>query len=314
MRAVVLAEQPPPPSWGVEVDDRALTRQADRWSAVPIERPRWDYPGLPRDLGAEAWFDFCGTACSVVACLWPPEGEPAWEVEHEGRWLTDAPALFACFTRAQAGQDLRRFLGWTEGDARAFFAGRGTIQLLPERRARLQALAEAVLDRWEGRFGNLVEESGFQAPEVVERMVESVPGYRDEAETPAGLLRFNKLAHLATAMMAARSHKPFTGLEQFPVYPDYMLPRSLRWLGILRYQPDLAGAVDGRRLIPAGSAWELAIRWATVYAAEELRRALNRRGNPVITPSLDYHLWHMAVLGDQAAALGEHHRTLTLAY
>jgi hypothetical protein len=51
-----------------------------------------------------------------------------------------------------------------------------------------------------------------------------------------------------------------------------------------------------------------------VYAAERLRRELNNRGNPVTTPQLDYMLWASAVLGPEATTMGEHHRTLTMAY
>ena len=115
-------------------------------------------------------------------------------------------------------------------------------------------------------------------------------------------------------MMSSRSSRPIGRLESFPVYPDYMLPRVLRHHGVLRYQPVLSSAVDGRHLIPAGSDWELAIRWATVYAADQLRADLNRIGNPVSTPALDYALWHDAVLGSDAALMGEHHRTVTMAY
>jgi hypothetical protein len=58
----------------------------------------------------------------------------------------------------------------------------------------------------------------------------------------------------------------------------------------------------------------VAIRWATVHAAERLRQELNNRGNPVTSPQLDYVLWASAVLGPDASKMGEHHRTLTLAY
>lgn len=308
MRIVPLTREPPPADWGVEIDEGPLERVADDWARRSFQTPGWDYPGLPEDRGR--WTDFCGMGCSVVACLWPPEGEPIWEVEHRGEWLSDAPALFACFARH--GWEPSRFLGFTEAQARELFSGRGTFQLIPERAERLGRVAEAVGERWDGTFQHLVEEAGHGAPRVAELLVETVPGYRDEAETEAGLLRFHKLARLATAMMAAEV--PLSHLEAFPVYPDYILPMVLRHLGILRYRPDLAEAVDTRRLIPHRSDRENAIRWATMYAAERLRRELEERGNPVTSPDLDFHLWSRGVLGPEAGRMGEHHRTVTLAY
>ena len=106
----------------------------------------------------------------------------------------------------------------------------------------------------------------------------------------------------------------FTGYEDFPVYPDYMLPRVFRHYGVLRYSNDLAAAVDSRSVIPAGSDAEHAIRWATVYAGHCLRVALAERGNEVTGPGLDYHLWSQAVLGPEADSFGEHHRTITMRY
>jgi hypothetical protein len=312
-----LTRRPPPPEWGVVIDGRAVEALADRWRTSTFDTPRFDYPGLPAWRGA-GWVDFCGAAVAVCACLWAPAGEATWHAEIEGRRLDDAPGLFACFTRApwatEHGLALSKFTSWGEADARAFFSGRGTLQLVPERGRRLADLAGVIADRWGGSFVSLLEEARFDGPAAVELVIATVPGYRDRVTTEHGLLCFDKLAHLALALMAEHSPHPIANLAAFPVYPDYMLPRVLRHHGVLVYAGDLAAAVDSRSLIPEHSPWELAIRWATVFAGEALRRALNERGNPVTMPQLDYRLWSSAVLGPEAAAMGEHHRTVTLAY
>lgn len=315
---VPIRSLPPPTDWGVEVDTSAIDRLTLRWRNDPFPLPAWDYPGLPGRLTPRQWFDFCGLSVSVLACLWPPEGERMWSTDHQGRQLSDAPALFACFTRGlpagEDGLDAGVFATWNDDDAERFFAGRGVLQLLPQRRRVLQQVGQILADSWGGHFLNLVKDAGFSAPAVVERLVTTFPPYRDEWPSRAGLLSFNKLAHLCAAMMAAGGGTEFTGVDLFPVYPDYMLPMVLRHFGVMRYQPDLAKAVDHQELIPAGSTWELAIRWATVYSGEQLTRALNQAGNPVTAPMLDFFLWHQAVLGPEAGTMGEHHRTLTMAY
>jgi hypothetical protein len=309
---------PPPVEWGVRVDTETIKECAADWQDQAFPSPRWDYAGLPTSRTPPQWFDFCGLAVSVLACLWPPEGEDMWWTEHLGRRLSDAPALFACFTRGvpagRGGLDTQMFVEWTDPDAESFFAGSGALQLVPARRRILEQVALILSQRWEGHFLNVVEDAGFSAPAVVDRLVSTFPSYRDEWPSDRGLLAFNKLAHLAAAMMAAGSEIEFTDLDSFPVYPDYMLPMVLRHHRVLNYEPLLANTVDHRRLIGAGSRWELAIRWATVYAGHQLTKALHRLGNPVVTPSLDYFLWHAAVLGPAAGTMGEHHRTLTMAY
>ncbi len=303
----------PPPEWGVVIDDDAIARFAADWR--PLPNASFGYDGLPTDLTTDEWIDFVVVSVSCVACLWPPEGEEMWSTDFEGEQLDDAPGFFAAFTkeRRRSGLDLETIRAWSLDDVERLFAGRGVLQLLPERLARLVAVADSALDRWGGSFSTLVAEAGHDAPSVARLLVETVPGYRDEATTAFGTLRFWKLAHLATAMLAERG-PALAGLGTFPVYPDYMVPRTLRHHGILVYAPDLARAVDTREVIAAGSAWEMGIRWASMHAAERVLGALRAAGHDVAMPTLDYWLWYASVLGPDAGSMGEHHRTITMAY
>ncbi len=307
-----IKESPPPSGWGVEVDQNGILALAEAGRDRQIPPAAFDYPGLP-DTRGDKWFDFCVLATSVVACLWPPEGEEVWHTEFEGQWLDDAPGLFACFSR-RPDVGVRDFVGFNPVDGQRFFAGRGCLQQLAERAQRLDEVATALIDRWGASASAIIEEADWNAPGVVELLVGTVPGYRDRADTVVGTVSFDKLAHLCAAMMSTRSDRPLLGLESFPVYPDYMLPKTLRHHGVLRYEAELARAVDARQLIEAGTNWEIAIRWATVLAAERLGESLRDLGNRVPIPSLDYALWHDAVLGPDAGRMGEHHRTVTMAY
>lgn len=308
---------PPPPQWGVEVVEGSVAAAARSWRDRSFPAARFDYPGPPAHLRDGPWFDYCVLAVSVLACLWPPPGAPMWSVTHQGRTLTDAPALFGAVTAwmGPAGSpDFGRFAGLTDADSRRLFAGDGVLQMVPQRGARLAAVAQVLSDRWDGAAVNLVEEAGWDGPGVVDLLASTVPGYEDRATVGGHHLRFRKLAHLAAAVMASRSERPWSGMDSFGVYPDYMLPRFLRHLGVLSYAPRLAGSVDGRIEIPRHSEQEVAIRWATVYAGHRLVEELNRAGTPVTGPRLDYYLWSEAVLGPDAHRMGEHHRTLTLDY
>lgn len=311
-RVIDIRKSPPPAEWGVEVDRSSALALATSWRDREIPPPAFDYPGLP-DVKGPAWFDFCVLATSVVACLWPPEGEETWHAEVDGVWLDDAPGLFACFTRLP-NLDIRDFAGFTLADGERFFAGRGCLQQIAARAQRLDQVATALVERWGASAASIIEEAEWDAPKVVELLVTTVPGYRDRADTAIGTVAFDKLAHLCAAMMSTRSDRPLRGLDKFPVYPDYMLPMVLRHHGLLRYDAELALAIDQRQLLEAGSDWEVGIRWATVYAAERLGDALRDVGNSVPIPSLDFALWHDAVLGPDAGKMGEHHRTLTMAY
>ncbi len=86
-----------------------------------------------------------------------------------------------------------------------------------------------------------------------------------------------------------------------PCNADYRVPVVLRELGVLRYAPALAEAVDSRRELTAGSQEEVEIRAATVEAVERLRRAMQARmaaeegqaelGKRLNSVLLDWALW-----------------------
>jgi hypothetical protein len=105
-----------------------------------------------------------------------------------------------------------------------------------------------------------------------------------------------------------------TGMDDFPVYPDYMIPKVFRHWGVFTYDAELASTIDARELVPRDSPWEHGLRWATVFAGERLREAMAHAGRPVTGPELDYALWYEGVLGPDAARMGEHHRTITMRY
>ncbi len=303
----------PPVDWGVTISDPAIEALADEWSDRAFHLPRWDYTGLPRGLDDANWYNLCVLACSVLACIWPPEGEQMWTTHYQGADLDDAPAIFSCFSRV-LDDGIVRLDTFEQTTATTFFAGTGTLQLLDERWEQLGQVAASLQDDWEGSAANLVAEADFDAESVAALLVDRVTGFNDAPVSAAGRLPFHKLARLATAMMSAGGGRPFSALDRLPVYPDYMLPRVFRHHGILVYGNELAATVDARKLVLKESPWELAIRWATVFSGDRLAAALRKRGNPVTTPALDYALWESAVLGPDAATMGEHHRTLTLAY
>jgi hypothetical protein len=304
---------PPPAEWGVTISDPALEAMADAWVDREYRMPEWDYQGLPRGLDNENWYNLSVLACSVLACIWPPDGKQMWTVRYKGSDLDDAPAIFSCFSRV-IHDGVIRLDTFERTTAASFFAGTGILQLLDERWSQLGEVAATLRDDWQGSAANLVEAADFDAEAVVRLLASGVPGFNDAPQSPMGRLPFYKLARLATAMMSGGGTRPLTGLERLPVYPDYMLPMVFRHNGVLIYAQDLGAVVDGRGLVPKESPWELAIRWATVFCGDRLAAALRDRGNPVTTPALDFALWESAVLGPEAGTMGEHHRTLTLAY
>lgn len=304
-----LREQAPPPAWGVTISPGALDDLAASLARHPFEAASYDYEGTPAWQG-EDWGRFVVLGVSVVWRLWPPEGDQMWGVSDGDRIIEDAPGVWTCFGRESRSVDLEWLASGGIDDS--FFRGTGHLQDIPARVARLRQVASALLDRHDGSVLGMLEATSGDAVALRDLLVDTIPGYLDRPVSPAGVLQFDKLANLAVTMLASRL--PITGTDRFPVFPDYMLPRHLRHVGILEYSDELATAIDTGEILEADSLPEMAIRWGTIHAAEQLRRRLHDAGNLVTTPELDYWLWYQAVLGPRAEEMGRHHRCVTQAY
>jgi len=307
---------PPPETWGVQIDADALERSAAQLASAELPAVSSGIATLPHDWPEPAWVTFHTLVMSVMACLWPPEGDEQWTTVVDGVTYTDAPALFGAFRRGLVldgdDVDLTPWCDFTERDAELWFRGQGTLQLLDRRADILRAVARTLREEWGGRFIDAIRSIDADAESFVQLLIARVPGFDDVASTEAGTLPFAKLPRLAAAMISQRV--PMRGLDDFPVYPDYMIPKVLRHWGVFVYDPALAAAIDRRDLVPEGSQWEHGLRWATVFAGDRLRDAMASAGRSVTGPELDYALWHAGVLGPDAGRMGEHHRTITMRY
>ncbi len=304
-----LREIPPPPSWGVIVDPKAIDALAAKLAEQTFEPASYDYEGTP-DFTGEDWGRFVLLGVAVIWRLWPLAGDTMWGVRQGGELTQDAPAVWMCFERDPESLNLDRHAeGGVDTD---FFAGEGELQDVPRRVELLSEVARALLDLHDGSIVGMIETVGGDALALRDVIVETIPGYLDRPHSPEGVLGFDKLANLAVTMLAARL--PVMGTERFPIFPDYMVPRHLRYEGVLTYDDPLGKTVDSLEILAAGSPGEMAIRWSSIYAAEQLRKQLAKVGNPVATPDLDYWLWSEAVLGPRAELMGPHHLCITEAY
>lgn len=226
-------------------------------------------------------------------------GEPRWRVEHAGQTLDGYWALAAAMRRAvEEGfpvYDAGYLANLSPRDALQIFRGTAPMPLLDRRIENLQEVGRVLRDRWDGQFSNLVEESGFDAPTLVKKIVANFTSFGDVGDFWGRPVYFFKRAQL----LAADLHAAFAGqtwgalrrLDLLTAFADYKLPQVLRHWGILAYDASLSQKVDNRFAFPPGSREELEIRAATVWACEHLRAAFAAAGREVTTAEVDYYLW-----------------------
>jgi hypothetical protein len=132
-------------------------------------------------------------------------------------------------------------------------------------------------------------------------------------------VRFLKRAQICAADLArllpGDPQGRLRGLERLTAFADYKVPQALRREGILVYGAALAERLERREELAAGSAEEVEIRAATVWACAWIARAvapLRPPGAPGIgAAEVDGWLW---LAGQDPTGLQPYHRTRTVYY
>ena len=255
---------------------------------------------------------------AVNFCFWPDKGKPKWEVEWppnkiSGGWY----GLVSCFKRALAENvpilNAEYLSSLSIDDAKIFFLGINGVEipLLKERVQNLREAGKILLEKFDGRFINVLEESQFDTIKLVKTLQENFPSFNDISFFDGKEVIFLKRAQICAndiSYILKETPKKIIGLEKLTAFADYKLPQILREYGVLQYDDALACAIDALKEIPRGSREENEIRSATVWIVELLRQKIK-----IMTArEIDNTLWFMSQEIQQSSK--PYHRTRTIYY
>jgi hypothetical protein len=278
----------------VSIDEARLADVAS-WLAyeeLPVPPVFLPFRTAPGDLA-----DFVFVASCLNFCFTDFETHEVWR--WQGRW--DADGLHAALF--EAGPEVLQG-GWlasvTVERLGEILPG---IPLLEERAAILRDVGGVLVDRWDGRFANALA-SVSDIDGYLRLVTTEFPRFDD--------VPFWKLAQLSAWILHIERVVQWPDLERLTAFADYIVPAALRVLGVLRYSDELAHAIDTWTPIDAGSAWEVELRAATVWACHELCLNVNELRPPelaVVDAQIDARLW----LPFHAGPI-RHHLTRTIYY
>jgi hypothetical protein len=156
-------------------------------------------------------------------------------------------------------------------------------------------LGELLLAGYGGRFEGLVEEAGGSAGRLV-RALARMPLYQDVARYGGAPVPFYKRAQITAADLAlafeGRGPGRFEDLDELTCFADNLVPHVLRQQRVLRYEPELAEAIEQGRLLESGSPEEVEIRALGVHAVERLVAEIRAGGGRASAHQIDMALWH----------------------
>jgi len=132
--------------------------------------------------------------------------------------------------------------------------------------------------------------------------------YRDVDSYSGEPVAFYKRAQITTADLARRVRPDlFDDLHRLTAFADNLVPHTLRMLGALTLDEDLAAAIDGGVLLDPGSPAEVEIRAAGVVGVERLAALSGARAMDI-----DAHLWERGQ--DPAIKRTPRHRARSVFY
>jgi hypothetical protein len=309
----------------VQLDPDALARIADELGPLLSAAPDWHdarhfADGTWRTAGWVLVLD------ALNFCFWSTTTD-RWRVEWQGRLEDGYWALASALTRAvEEGRpiwDPRYLAQLTPRDVahilRPHDENAPEIPLFPLRVQNLHELARGLIDGFpEAKIPvlALIDAADGSAVELVRALADRFPSFNDVALYQDQEVRFYKRAQILVSDLAGafngRGLGAFHDLNQLTAFADYKIPQVLRGFNALVYSPELDAAIAERRLIPTGSAWEIEIRAATIWACEVLRRILAEQGRLFRATEIDWILWLAAQ--SMPAEMPTYHRTLTIFY
>jgi hypothetical protein len=251
------------------------------------------------------------TACNF--CFWGERPEGAWKVEVGDTVVGGWYGLAACFNSAARGGmpvwDAEWMSRLTVERAHRLFTGIGApIPLIEQRVNNIVEAANFLLRKYHGQALDLLTTADFSAPEIVATMVRELPSFRDGSWYRGRWVWILKRAQIFPSdlgqLTARYPEFRIANRDQLTAFADYRLPQVLRHLGALDYSSSLSAVVDGRMILPAGSAPEMEIRACTIETCERLKRHLGGR----TSADIDLGLWLMGQDMRKDPGLLPHHR------
>lgn len=293
----------------IAVDDNAITRYAAELAEEEFPLADWRFPVmLSREDGfsTDDVIDYFFLYNAINFAYNDFETGEKFAADYNGEEWRGSFGMCGCLTRAiEDGTPLLDgdyLAQLSRDDMSEIFAPSNGVELpmLEERRRILNGVGERLVREYDGRFHSLVEEASDRLYDdgdgVVEQLVDTFPSYDDRDVVDGQEVVFYKRAQLAAAMAYGRLEGtgafPIEDMDNFTVFADYNLPNVLRHQGVLSYSDELSTSIERGELIEQGSREEVELRAATVYAAGELRDAINeRRDDAVYGPEMDTKLF-----------------------
>lgn len=245
--------------------------------------------------------------------------EPYWSVDYKGiqhtrgSWSLMA-AIFRSIEEGESLLDPAVLSQLNREKLSHMLRGNTEIPMLDERKEILSNVGKVLVEKYSGKFSNVVEEAKGDGLHLLDIMLTKFsPTFDDSYMYKGKEVHFNKRAQSLVesihSLFEGKGYGDLKNIESFTALADYIIPNILRNAGVVEYSKELMSIIDNRQQIEKGSEYEVEIRASVVWAVEYMRRALLEKGISVSAKEINDYIW---VNGNNEAT--PFHLTRTTAY
>lgn len=153
--------------------------------------------------------------------------------------------------------------------------GETMVPLLEERLKCLHEVGQQLLEKWHGKFENIVKAAGGFALNLLKLIVQEFPCFRDEADFCGRRVSLYKRAQILVgdiwACFRGEGLGSFKDLYYITMFADYRVPQVLIHFGALEYNKELMKILKSDQILMNGHPMEVEIRGASIYIVEKVK-------------------------------------------
>ncbi|XP_017072923.1 queuosine salvage protein [Drosophila eugracilis] len=214
-------------------------------------------------------------------CFWTPNNYTKYKVDG----YTGYFALCAAIKRAiKEGLDVINPKFYSDIDLKTLKSifrsddGDTEIPLIEKRLEALHEVGKVVIEKYDGKFENIIKKAEKSAVSLLNLIVEEFPCFRDEAEFAGKRVSILKRAQILVADVwscyRGQGLGYFKDIEQITMFADYRVPQVLVHFGSLEYSHELMEFLKSDTILENGDPREVEIRGASIYIIEQVRDAV----------------------------------------
>jgi hypothetical protein len=201
------------------------------------------------------------------------------------------------------------------------------VPLLEDRLKCLHEVGKVLLEKYDGKFENVVKLAENSAVKLLNLVVRDFPCFRDEADFNGKRVSLYKRAQILIGDLWScfRGEKLglFTDLQEITMFADYRVPQALIHFKAMSYSDELMSDLKNNQILLNGSAEEVEIRLCSIYIVEKVKEQLMlelANNHPDISTKfinsifLDHFLWDYRRKYAKELAYIPFHKTYSVYY